>query len=141
MLTAPSDSVFGNQTQRKEQHSSCIGRGYLQDIGIAAATFVAVEEVLTPADSADATLVAVELQLGDFVIEELTDHTGESPKGDATFLAGSTDWLSQVTQCADHFQDSLAVKFMSFLRVLQYQYPGSSDTQVYLAYERKQGCQ
>ena len=74
---------------------------HLQGGGIAAATGVAVEEVIHPAYAADAAGRTMELLLGDIILEEAALEAGVCPEGHPTANAGRADRLAQRAQRAD----------------------------------------
>lgn len=77
-----------SRTYRKNAH--------LQGCGIAAATGVAMEEILHPAYSADAAGRAVELLLGGVVLKEAALEAGIRPKLHAAADAGLPHGLLEI---------------------------------------------
>jgi hypothetical protein len=75
----------------------------LQARPVTAVAGAAVEEVVPPADPADAAVVAVELLLGGVVIEKVALHAHVATKGDAAGAAGRGHGLPRVTEGADDF--------------------------------------
>lgn len=89
----------------------------LHIVVIAAVASFTMEAVLSPADSAYATAVAVELLLRGVIVKEIAFQAKILPKGHATRPAIPRDWLAIPAQFANDLSDGLAIEGVPLLGI------------------------
>ena len=91
---------------------------YLEDLSIAGSTAVAVEEVGGAPHSADVAVIAVELPLGQVILEEIALQAAVLTECSPTMAARGLDGLASVAQGADNFAHIGPAQAMPFASVL-----------------------
>jgi len=84
---------------------------------VAAVAGLAVKEVVSAANSADAALITVELILRCVIIKEVTLHAAVATKANPAVAAGCAHWLPGVTQSTHHLLDQPAIQCVPLFRV------------------------